>query len=47
MSEYDVLAGLMILVALLGFAFQAGQNYQKRQERERWRAWYRSMRGEQ
>ncbi len=41
-----VLVCLMFGLAIGGFVFQAGINYEKRQERERWRAWYRTMKGE-
>jgi hypothetical protein len=41
-----VLALLMIVAALMGFAFQAGINKERRDERARWRAWYRATRGQ-
>jgi hypothetical protein len=47
MDSLNVLVVLMFGLAIGGFVFQAGINYERRQERERWRAWYRSMRGEQ
>jgi hypothetical protein len=47
MDPLYVLVALMFALALIGFSFQAGMNYQRRLERERWRAWYRSMKGQQ
>jgi hypothetical protein len=46
MDSLYVLVVVMFGLALGGFAFTAGRNYEKRQERERWRAWYRSMKGQ-
>jgi hypothetical protein len=44
MDPINVLAFIMFGLALGGFAFTAGRNYEKRQERERQKAWERKLR---